>query len=249
MSVKKYKKLEYWNDRYQKEDNFEWFKSYQDFQHILLQYLNKSDRILMLGCGNSPFSFDLYADGFHSITNIDYSSVCIRKMKIKYKDCLKMKWLEMDMFNLQFDEESFDVVIEKGTIDALLVDEQDPWNISNDGFNSVTKALDQVSKVLKSGGKFLSITFSQPHFRKILYCRSQFQWSYNVNCLSSNACLEYFIFILKKGESLSETDQEYEKAMLCKRKKTLESNSIQNLPMKHFAESANSDDFIFNITL
>jgi hypothetical protein len=36
--------------------------------------------VLVLGCGNSPFSAALYDAGFTNITSIDFSSVVIEKM-------------------------------------------------------------------------------------------------------------------------------------------------------------------------
>ena len=252
MSIKQYKNLDYWNQRYQNEDNFEWFKGYCDIKQILSLYLNKVDHILVLGCGNSPFSSDMYQEGYQNITNIDYSSVCIKKMKEKHKNCVEMEWLEMDMFDLQFHDNTFDVVIEKGTLDAALVEERDPWNISEEGFESIEKVLDEVSRVLKPNGRFLSITFSQPHFRKQFYCRSRYQWSYSLNSLNSDACFEYFVYAMKKGETLSESDQEYEKTIMHKRKhkEMFKSNQFfSNAHTQSIECDEIDDEFLLNISL
>ena len=50
----------------------------------------------------------------------------------------------MDMCNITYPDESFDVVLEKGTIDALMVHERDPWNISQQTLDMVDRALLQV---------------------------------------------------------------------------------------------------------
>ena len=53
--------------------------------------------ILIVGCGNAPFSEDLYDDGFTNITNNDISEVVIDIMSKRNKDKRpKMKWLVMD---------------------------------------------------------------------------------------------------------------------------------------------------------
>jgi hypothetical protein len=39
----------------------------------------------------------------------------------------EMEWLEMDIRDLKFDSESFDVVIDKGTMDAMLTSKGDVW--------------------------------------------------------------------------------------------------------------------------
>ena len=53
-------------------------------------------------------------------------------MKQKHKEMSKMAWLVMDIKDMKFDHHSFDVVIEKGTLDALLVGEKDQWNFSSE---------------------------------------------------------------------------------------------------------------------
>ena len=38
----------------------------------------------------------------------------------------------MDINDLKYEPESFECVLEKGTLDALLVDEKSPWSISEE---------------------------------------------------------------------------------------------------------------------
>lgn len=38
-----------------------------------------------------------------------------------------MTWLEMDIRALEFEDESFDVVLDKGTMDAMLTSKGDVW--------------------------------------------------------------------------------------------------------------------------
>ena len=86
-------------------------------------------KILVIGCGNSTFSSDLYDSGYTNIVNIDFSEVCINNM-IKKHGIKRpfMKWLVMDMTDMAaFENESFDVVIDKATMDALMVDEGDAF--------------------------------------------------------------------------------------------------------------------------
>lgn len=52
--------------------DFDWFKKYSDIrEHLAPLIPNKDARILMLGCGNSTLSRDMYDDGYHNILNID----------------------------------------------------------------------------------------------------------------------------------------------------------------------------------
>ena len=244
MSVEKYNKQVYWDSRYKTEDTFEWFgKGYHDFRNILQPYLQKCYKILVLGCGNSPFSYDMYEDGYTQITNIDYSPICIEMMAEKYKNCEEMKWVEMNIKDLHFAPKSFDAVIEKGTIDALLVEEKDPWNVSDEGRLSVEKCLNQVTKVLKSNGRFISISFSQPHFRKQLYCCSQYEWDFNLKTMQIKDCFEYFVYVMTKGLSLSNADMQYEKMVANGRM------SNANLMEKQKFLENDNENFLWDISL
>jgi hypothetical protein len=56
---------------------------------------DRNVRILMLGCGNSSFSSDMYLDGYHNIVNTDISEICINKMAQLHKD-KTMQWIVAD---------------------------------------------------------------------------------------------------------------------------------------------------------
>jgi len=140
-----YKLQDYWNERYTKEENFEWCKSYDDFKDLIHKHLRNSDKILMLGCGNSALSEQMYKDGYRNIVNIDFSPVVIENMKRKYKHLVEMEWLVMDITNLTFSPNSFEVVVEKATLDALMVEERDLWNPSQEVRDRMDSVLKQVS--------------------------------------------------------------------------------------------------------
>ncbi|RXM99795.1 Endothelin-converting enzyme 2 [Acipenser ruthenus] len=153
------------------------------------------------GCGNSSMSSDMHSCGFTSITNIDYSAVCIEAMAARHRGCPGMDWHQMDARSLTFAEGSFDVVLEKGTLDAMMVEEKDPWRVSPETSEMVQQVLKQVSRVLKPGGRFISITFAQPHFRKQQYAREEFGWSVRHDTYGSG--FHYFLYVMTKGEALS----------------------------------------------
>lgn len=55
--------------------------------------LPKKRRVLILGCGNSSFAFEMLQDGWKGqITNVDFSSTVIEQMKEKYKGYSNMDW-------------------------------------------------------------------------------------------------------------------------------------------------------------
>ncbi|KJE92855.1 endothelin converting enzyme 2 [Capsaspora owczarzaki ATCC 30864] len=192
-----YKLKEYWDRRFTVERTYDWFKSYESFRIQLLPELKPSDRILIVGCGNSTLSELLYKDGFENITNIDFSQIVIDNMRERCNpECPRMKWVVMDMLAMTFENAEFDVVIEKGTIDALLVDQRDPWRPSRQLWKQMQQLLFHVHRVLTDCGKFVSITFAQPHFRRPLIHRKRFGWDFNY--LTFGDDFHYYIYVMNK---------------------------------------------------
>ncbi|XP_045549578.1 endothelin converting enzyme 2a isoform X1 [Salmo salar] len=209
----RYKDVDYWDERYKTEKSFEWFGDFSKFQHLLQRHVMKDDAILVLGCGNSSMSSDMYDAGYHSITNIDYSSVCIHTMSARHDaTCPGMTWHQMDARQLSFTDASYDVVLEKGTLDAMLVEEKDPWKVSSETACLIDQVLREISRVLKPGGRFLSVTFAQPHFRKRLYARHDYCWSVRTHSYGDG--FQYFLYVLTKGEELSPEDAGLERRLL-----------------------------------
>jgi len=108
----------------------------------------------MLGCGNSKLSEQMFDAGYHNIVNIDISESVIDQMRtmndVKGK---KMEWLVMDGCNLKFPSASFDVVLDKGTLDAVICGKD--LSISN-------KMLEEAKRVIRPTGKIIVITHSAP---------------------------------------------------------------------------------------
>lgn len=234
----RYKDVDYWDERYLTEQSFEWFGDFSKFKHIFENHVKKKDVILVLGCGNSALSSDMYSAGYRSISNIDYSSVCISTMSSRHADCPGMSWRRMDARQLSFPDASFDVVLEKATLDAMLVEEKDPWKVSPDTARLIHQVLSEVSRVLKPGGRFLSITFGQPHFRKRLYARQCYGWS--VRHYSYGHGFHYFLYVLTKGEELSPEDAGLEAKLLEDAKAT---------PTEVRTQEEDTENFLDNISL
>ncbi len=75
----------YWNARFRDEEKYDWFKGYSSFKHLLQPHLKTTDRILILGCGNSSLTADLWKDGFQDITSIDLSEA--NPLLLRYCHC------------------------------------------------------------------------------------------------------------------------------------------------------------------
>ena len=132
----------YWQQRYATTTHSagsgrnEWFVSFQSLQHILCQYPIHQNA-LEIGCGMSLLSEELLTNKIVSqVTAVDFSAVAIAHMierqhtrnqpKKNTTDASVVQYLVMDATKLKFENDSFDLVIEKGTLDALLTDESEP---------------------------------------------------------------------------------------------------------------------------
>ncbi len=163
---------------------YDWFNGYDYFKEALLSLLQLEDEILMLGCGNSSKKFKkiktwfscsplavserLYQDGFERIVNVDYSAAVIEQMSRRCaQSCPKMCWITADFRNMEvLNDDSFSVVLDKGSLDALWSDGGSQWSPSEAVLTDINATLREALRVLKRpGGRFISITFGQPHFR------------------------------------------------------------------------------------
>lgn len=201
----------YWNERFSSEEHYEWFKDYSHFRHLILAHIKPDFSVLELGCGNSQLSDQMYSDGITKMTCIDLSSVAVQKMqeRLTSKGYAEIKVLEADMLDLPFTNECFDVVIEKGTMDVLFVDSGDPWNLEAATVSKVMAMLENIHRVLKPDGIFISITFGQPHFRRPFFQNTKFTWSMEWSTFGDG--FHYFFYILRKGKRTSDDRDSCEK--------------------------------------
>jgi len=162
---------------------FDWYQTYGTLRHVfrndveLWHNLNgistfpdrKDCRILILGCGNSPFAQDMIRDGWRGpITNVDFSPVVLEHMSRKYGEsfckahaCPKMQFVCADVTQgLPFPNQSFDLVLCKGTLDAILC-----------GVGSVADAkfvVSECSRVLANGhGMLFLVSNANPDNRVV----------------------------------------------------------------------------------
>nr|GAT49627.1 predicted protein [Mycena chlorophos] len=161
------------DERYAQETasdaSFDWFKSYADLAPLIRGLIpDKNAKVLMLGCGNSTLSQDMYDDGYKNIVNVDYSSVVIEQMQTRHAESRpEMEWLEMDVRNLKFADASFDVAIDKGTMDAMMTAKGDVWDPPQQVIDDCSAEVAETIRVLKKpSGIFIYLTFGQPHFRR-----------------------------------------------------------------------------------
>ncbi|XP_004603112.1 endothelin-converting enzyme 2 isoform X3 [Sorex araneus] len=199
-----YCEVQYWDRRYQGAADaapYEWFGDFSSFRAFLEPELRPKDRILVLGCGNSALSYELFLGGFPDVTSVDYSSVVVAAMRARYAHVPSLRWETMDVRALGFPSGSFDVVLEKGTLDALLAGEQDPWTVSSEGAHTVDLVLSEVSRVLVPEGRFISLTSAAPHFRSRHYAQARYGWSLRHTTYGDG--FHFHLYLMHKGGELS----------------------------------------------
>jgi hypothetical protein len=84
---------------------------------------------------------DLHALGYASQLSVDFSQVVISSMAAKYAS-LQTQWLVMDVRDLQLEDASVDVAIDKGTLDAMLYGSL--WDPPEEVRSNVERYVDEV---------------------------------------------------------------------------------------------------------
>ena len=189
---------EYWNNRYHggAEASHEWFRTFEKLQPFLERRLPKPSlkpRILHLGCGDSSLTASLFDLHYTNQLSVDFSETVIKQMQRKHSD---LDWRVEDVRKLNLQGSSFDVAIDKGTLDAMLYGSQ--WDPPDEVQDNVRQYVDEVARVLKPKGTWLYITFRQPHFVKPQMLREGL-WDLVVESLEDGpGTFEYFAYVMTK---------------------------------------------------
>ncbi|XP_052170939.1 uncharacterized protein LOC127787114 isoform X2 [Diospyros lotus] len=161
----------YWDARYIQDAGslYDWYQRYAALRPFVRKYIPTSSRVLMVGCGNAVMSEDMIKDGYEDIMNIDISLVAIDLMRRKYEHVPQLKYMQMDVRDMSFfPDESFDGVIDKGTLDSLMCGVDAPI--------SAAQMLGEVCRLLKPGGIYLLITYGDPKVRIPHLSRPIYNW-------------------------------------------------------------------------
>ncbi|RVX00375.1 Methyltransferase-like protein 13 [Vitis vinifera] len=118
---------------------------------------------------NCSIIADMVKDGYEEIMNIDISSVAIEMMRRKHEHIHQLQYMQMDVKDMSFfPDESFDCVIDKGTLDSLMCGTDAPI--------SASRMLGEVSRLLKPGGIYMLITYGDPTVRMPHLGRPVYNW-------------------------------------------------------------------------
>ena len=141
------------------EEGFEWYGEWSDISPLVnlareAQGGKRSaSRVLVLGCGNSTLSKDMYDEGYKQVTSIDFSKVVVDEMLAKYGDEAAnpgLKFILMDMLKMRTEwTEAFDMLIDKGALDALFAEDTEEMK------RKAETMMKEVTRVLDKGGIYV----------------------------------------------------------------------------------------------
>jgi SAM-dependent methyltransferase len=177
----------YWDDMYSgmgdfSSEEYSWYFGWGEIKSYFTEYAplplkkrntkQQEPKILIPGIGNDSILLDLYNYGYKNITAFDYSESAIERQK----DLLSYNNQAMNDIKLQVCdartledewEQSFDLIFEKGALDAIY--------LSGDGF--INMAVDELTRVIKVGGVFMSVSGVVPEeLRRELFPTAKWDW-------------------------------------------------------------------------
>jgi len=146
----------FWDFRHSVGDPFDWIADFPELYPVLTTCVPgiKDATVLNLGCGTSSFCEALYDAGCHRIVNVDISPVAVEKMRARNAELRPaMHWHVADARDMaEFRSQSFDLVFDKSTLDAVAAMKSHVDTI---------KLLAEVSRVLKDGGVYFLVSLNQ----------------------------------------------------------------------------------------
>jgi len=162
---------------------------------------------LNLGCGNAEFSEDMYDDGYKNIVNIDIASNVIEQMKGRNKSRKNMVFEVMDVRDMQYDDNIFDLIIDKSTIDALLCGEN--------SYINVAKMLKETQRVLKDEGYYMIISYGKPENRVNHLERAHLDFEVSIYTIKKDFEEEkdlnkvHYVYLCKKRKGANDKSEKY----------------------------------------
>eukprot|EP00158_Paraphelidium_tribonemae_P003171 Partr_v1_DN25934_c1_g1_i3_m68573 putative Methyltransferase-like protein len=159
----------HWDEIYQRDlDNYAsfgdigeiWFgeKSVTTMVKWISKNMDTSSEILELGCGNGHLLFELEELAYIKLQGVDYSPEAISlASKIAHDNNSSVTFQVMDILNEATDEHKFDLILDKGTFDAITLKPENELDLKQRGDpEAINKYKIALRKLLKcNGGRFL----------------------------------------------------------------------------------------------
>ena len=174
-------RMKYWNDVYEKEDQFSWYSEWEDIAPFFMELVPlectsidgsmRMTRVLLPGIGNDKSMVEMYDSGYKSMTAFDYAPegvacakrffgkerlLCPDSKNEKNNDNEEGVDLRVaDARDLPYKDNSFDAVLEKGTLDAIYLSGAADKDMA---MKHLSMAVSELARVTSKGGIVMSIT-------------------------------------------------------------------------------------------
>ena len=210
--MRRYGDIKYWEEHYknvEEDTTFDWLEEYPSLKEIIssLKISKESGKILNVGCGNSELSENMYDDGYNNIYNIDISNTVINIMTERSKNRPGMIYEVMDVCDIKYDNNLFDLVIDKSTMDALLC--------GDDYCITIAKMLKEIQRVLKVDGYYMIISYEEPDYRMMHLKRKFLKFNVEIKKIEQNTVggtlydNYHYIYLCKKLEGADEVSEKF----------------------------------------
>ncbi|EDV20201.1 Methyltransferase-like protein 12, mitochondrial [Trichoplax sp. H2] len=194
-----------------KSDPLDWFLDYQHLKSVLQPWIfsnyHQDFAVLDLGCGISDMAAHIFLDLLNKtgkVDCIDFSQTAIERMQKKYKHCFnhsnhRLSYICADATSLPFADCSYDMVLDKGTMDAAIRHQN--------GEVMGEKIIAEALRVMACPSQFVQISDEDPDVRlQLLYrcCNlyrentKSYQTSVKFRELGSFSGIEYLMYTIEK---------------------------------------------------
>ncbi|KAJ8376359.1 hypothetical protein SKAU_G00069390 [Synaphobranchus kaupii] len=179
-TAEEFSSAEYWERFFRRRGDkaFEWYGDYNQLCGVLHKYIKPRDQVLVVGCGNSELSEQLYDVGYRQLTNIDISETVVTHMNQRNAERRPgLAFLQADATQTSFEGGSFQVALDKGTLDAMAAQEEGAL---------ARRMLGEVARVLAVGGRYVCVSLAQEHVVKMAVEHFFKEgWAVRLHCLGS----------------------------------------------------------------
>ncbi|EAX93407.1 Phosphoethanolamine N-methyltransferase-related protein [Trichomonas vaginalis G3] len=185
-----YDSHEYWDSVYANKGEYDWYFGWSKIEEQVKEHLKESSIALNIGCGDSPMSHDMPEKYFSKVISIDVSPNAIKEMSERYKDEPRLEWKVMDCSKLDFPDNTFDFIFDKGTFDAI--------SCGVNGDEIIWASMQEIHRVLKPGGKLIQITYAAPSQRYPAMRKGKLPLIYHRPIFMGRHGKAHYIYIIEK---------------------------------------------------
>ena len=112
----------------------------------------------------------MYEDDYKHITNIDISTTVVKQMQELYREKYPdLKYQQMDVRSMNFEDGCFHAVIDKGTFDSILCGDGSGPNAE--------QALNEIHRVLSPDGVYICVSYGVKESRMQYFHTKSYDWT------------------------------------------------------------------------